>query len=97
MVLSMMTVFRDGEPKGTVCRKRKPPRLMGKYIHKKSGHCKHGGWCCEEISRFNDLYKLVHEDRACPQAATIARKFLAFCRDQGGGVGCADRDEDFLV
>ncbi len=22
------------------------------------------------------------------------RKLLAFCRDQGGGVGCADREED---
>ena len=73
-------------PELTVCR-RKQPRLRGKYIHKKRGHCKYGGWSCEGISRFNDLYKLVHEDRACPQALAMERKLMAFCRDQGGGVG----------
>jgi hypothetical protein len=56
-------------------------------------HCKYGGWSCEGISWFNDLYKLVHKDRACPQAAAMERKLLAFCSNQGGGVGCADREE----
>ncbi len=83
-----------GEPETTVRRKRKQLRLMGKYTHKKSGHCKYGGWSHEGISRLIDLYKLVHEDRACPQAAAMERKLLAFCRDQDGGVGCADIEED---
>jgi hypothetical protein len=83
-----------GEPEVSVHGKRKQPRLRGKYTHKKSGHCKYGGWSREGISRFNDLYNLVHEDRACPQAAAMERKLLAFCRDQGGGIVCADGEED---
>jgi hypothetical protein len=82
------------EPEEPTQGKKKQPRLRGKYTRKKSGHCKYRGWSCEEISRFNEIYRLVHEDRGCPQAAAMERELLAICRDQGGGIGSADGEED---
>ena len=61
------------------------PRLKGKYTGKSSGHCKYGGWSTDGIKRFNELRKLVEEDRACPQAETMEKELLEFCRSQSKG------------
>ncbi|KAI2492752.1 hypothetical protein MHU86_21795 [Fragilaria crotonensis] len=65
------------------------PRMKGKYTGKSSGHCKYGGWSPEGIVRFNELKKLVEEDRVCPQAETMEKELLEFSRSQqkGGGRG----------
>ena len=83
-----------GVPEVPLGGKKKQTRVRGRYTSKKSGHCKYGGWSREGIARFNELYKLVHEDRACPEAAAMERELLAFCRDQGGGNGIADEEGD---
>lgn len=87
-------VSGDGGHEVPVCGKKKQSRVRGLYTSKKSGHCKYGGWSREGISRFNELYKLVHEDRACPQAAAMERKFLDYCRDLGGRTGGVNGEED---
>jgi hypothetical protein len=71
--------------------KKKQSKVRGLYTSKKSGHCKYGGWSREGVSRFNELYRLVHEDRACPQAAAMERKLLAYCADgeEDGGTAIA--------
>jgi hypothetical protein len=70
--------------------KRKQPRQRGKYTAKKSGHCKYGGWSREGTKQFNQFYKLVQEDRTCPQADAMEKELMAFCRkSQKGG-----RDHD---
>lgn len=47
------------------------------------------------MARFNELYKLVREDRACPQAAAMEGELLAFCKAKHGGViGSADGGQD---
>jgi hypothetical protein len=75
--------------------RRKQPRHRGKFTSKKSGHCKYGGWSREGMARFNELYKLVREDRACPQAAAMEGELLAFCKAKHGGViGSADGGQD---
>ena len=65
------------------------PRIKGKYTGKSSGHCKYGGWSPKGIVWFNELKKLVEEDRVCPQAETMEEELLEFCRSQqkGGGHG----------
>ena len=87
-------ILGDGEPEAPVRGKKKQPRLRGRYTRKKNGHCKYGGWSSEGISRFNYLYKLVQEDRACPQAAAMERELLASFRNRGGGIGNADGEDD---
>ena len=42
-------------------------RMKGKYTGRASGHCKYGGWNAKGIRRFNELRKLVEEDRASPE------------------------------
>ena len=73
-------------------KKKVLPRRRGKYTGAKarSGQCKFGGWNREGMARFNDLYNLVLEDRACPQAEAMERAFLEFCKternlDDAGG------------
>ena len=40
------------------------------------------------MARFNELYKVVREDRASPQAAVMEMELLAFCKAKyGGGIG----------
>ena len=36
------------------------------------------------MARFNQLYSLVHDDRASPQSEKMERELLAFCRAQAG-------------
>ena len=65
----------------------KTQKMKGKYTGRTSGHCKYGGWNPEGIRRFNELRKLVEEDRACPQAETMEKELLQHCRihSKGGG------------
>jgi hypothetical protein len=70
--------------------KKKQPRQRGKYTAKKSGHCKYGGWSREGMKRFNELYKLVQEDRLCPQAEAMEKELLAFCKRSQKGAGGKD-------
>jgi hypothetical protein len=46
----------------------------------KSGQCKFGGWNRDGMVRFHELFALVKEDRACPQATVMERKLLEFCK-----------------
>jgi hypothetical protein len=57
----------------------KKSKLRGKFTGKKSGHCKYGGWCHEGTTRFNELYKMVSEDRASAQAAEMEKELLRYC------------------
>ena len=85
----------EPEVQGEVLGRMKQPRHRGKYTSKKSGHCKYGGWSREGMARFNELYKLVREDRACPQAAATEGELLAFCKAKyGGGIGGAEGGQD---
>ncbi len=62
--------------------KHKQPRQRGKYTGKKSRHCKYGGWSQDGMARFNELYKLVDDDRACHQAEAMEKELREFCRSQ---------------
>jgi hypothetical protein len=73
----------EGEANGRQ-KKKRTKRLPGKYTEKKSGHCKYGGWSRAGMARFNQLYNLVHDDRASPQSEQMERELLAFCRAQAG-------------
>lgn len=57
-------------------------RMRGMYTGAtaKSGQCKFGGWNRDGMVRFNELFALVKEDRASPQATVMERKLLEFCR-----------------
>ena len=68
------------------------PRRRGKYTGAmaRSGHCKFGGWNREGMARFNDLYNMVIEDRACPQAEAMEREFLEFCKTERNLDGVLD-------
>jgi hypothetical protein len=77
------TTDADGEANGRQ-KKRRTKRLPGKYTEKKSGHCKYGGWSQAGMARFNQLYNLVHSNRASPQSEIMERELLAFCRAQAG-------------
>jgi hypothetical protein len=35
------------------------------------------------MKRFNELYDLVVEDRACPQAAAVEKEFIDYCANEG--------------
>jgi hypothetical protein len=37
---------------------------------------KYGGWSDQGMTRFNELYDLVKEDRRCRQAAAMEKEFL---------------------
>ena len=57
----------------------KKSKQRGKFTGKKSGHCKYGGWCHEGTTRFNELYRMVGEDRASAQAADMEKELLQHC------------------
>jgi hypothetical protein len=46
------------------------------------------------MSRFNELFNLVQEDRACPKAEAMEKDLLSYCRSQAGVVnrGAAQGD-----
>ncbi len=57
----------------------KKSKQRGKFTGKKSGHCKYGGWCHEGTTRFNELSRMVGEDRASAQAADMEKELLQHC------------------
>ena len=69
-------------------RKKAAQRRRGKYTGAtaKTGHCKFGGWTKEGMVRFNELYNMVLEDRASPQAEKMERELLAFCTETKSGI-----------
>ena len=71
-------------------KKKAKPKQRGAYTGKKSGHCKYGGWSHEGMARFNALYRLVQEDRSCPQAEVMETELMAFCRSRAGLVDGRD-------
>jgi hypothetical protein len=56
--------------------------------------CKYGGWSHAGIRRFNELYDLVVEDRACPQAAAVEKEFLDYCVKDGNKKKVGGRRSD---
>ena len=73
----------DAEANGRQ-RKKTTTKLPGKYTEKKNGHCEYGGWSRDGMATFNQLYKLVNDDRASAQSEQMERELLAFCRVQAG-------------
>jgi hypothetical protein len=77
--------------------KNKPAeRKRGLYTGatEKSGQCKLGGWNRDGIKRFNELFEMVKEDRASPQANLMEQKLLEFCKatkPTGGDGGAEDQ------
>ena len=72
---------------GTDGRRNRPTRrrITGKYTAKKSGTtCKYGGWSVEGMARFNELYDMVKEDRACQQATEMEKAVLLKCKERAG-------------
>jgi hypothetical protein len=53
--------------------------IRGKVIVQNSGACKYGRWSHAGMKCFNELYDLVVEDRACPQADAVEKEFLDYC------------------
>jgi phage tail tube protein FII len=49
--------------------------VRGKYTVHNNGTTKYGGWSEKGMARFNELYKLVKEDRKCPQAVAMEKEF----------------------
>jgi hypothetical protein len=43
---------------------------------------------------FNELYDLVVEDRACPQAAAVEKEFLDYCVKEGNKSKVGGRQSD---
>ena len=50
--------------------------VRGKYTCHNNGTMKYGGWSDQGMTRFNELYDLVKEDRRCRQAAAMEKEFL---------------------
>ena len=73
---------------------KKQGRHRGKYTAKKSGHCKYGGWSREGMARFNQLYNMVQEDRASPQALAMEMEFLSFVLNLSGTRRTEQEGED---
>jgi hypothetical protein len=53
--------------------------IRGKFTVQNSGTCKYDGWIHAGMKRSNELYDLVVEDRACPQADAVEKEFLEYC------------------
>ena len=66
-----------GQQEGQRKKKAKPTQ-QEIYTRKKSGHSIYGGWSHEEMARFNVLYRLVQEVRACPQQRWLRRNYWHF-------------------
>ena len=58
--------------------------IRGRFTIQNSGTCKYGGWSHAGMRRFNELYDLVVEDRACLQAAAVEKEFLDYCVKERG-------------
>lgn len=71
-------------------------KLRGKFTGKKSGHCKYGGWCHEGTARFNQLYKMVGEDRESARAMIMEKELLRYCiaKEYGDAVNDGDAAND---
>lgn len=74
--------------------KKEPLRLRGIYTSKKRGHCKYSGWSREGIARFNELYKLVCEDRDSENAASMEQQFLKRLQQYFGMKDGANANDD---
>ena len=60
-------------------RKTPTKAVKGKYTAHNNGTTKYGGWSDTGMAHFNELYKLVKEDRKkCPQAAAMENEFLEY-------------------
>jgi hypothetical protein len=46
------------------------------------------------MKRFNDLYDLVEEDRAFPQAASVEKELLDYCLEEGNNKKAGGRQND---
>jgi hypothetical protein len=60
-----------------------PEGMQGTYstgATAKRGKCIFGGWNRDGMVRVNELFALVKEDRACPQATMMEQKLLDFCK-----------------
>lgn len=68
--------------------------IRGKFTVQNSGTCKYGGWSHAGMKRFNELYDLVVEDRACPQAAAVEKEFLDYCVKEGNKKKVGGRQSD---
>ena len=68
--------------------------IRGKFTVQNSGTCKYGGWSHAGMKRFNDLYDLVKEDRAFPQAAAVEKEFLDYCVEEGNNKKSGGRRND---
>ena len=66
----------------SVPKERKTPTkaVKEKYTVHNNGTTKYGGWSDKGIAHFNELYKMVKEDRKCPQAVEMGNKFLEYAR-----------------
>lgn len=70
------------EPELAVGRKKR--KVPGRYTKKGPGHCKFGGWSQEGIERYNQLRRLVKEDRESEDAPVSEALFLQYCRERSG-------------
>ncbi len=68
--------------------------IRGEFTVQNSGTCKYGGWSHAGIKRFNELYNLVAEDRACPQATAVEKEFLDYCVKEGNKKKVGGRQSD---
>jgi hypothetical protein len=68
--------------------------IRGKFTVQNSGTCKYGRWSHAGMKRFNDLYNLVEEDRAFPQAAAVEKEFLDYCVEEGNNKKAGGRQND---
>ena len=84
---------QGNEQAGQLVQSRKKV-IWGKFTIQNSGTCKYGGWSHDGMKRFNELYDLVVEDRACSQAATVEKEFLDYCVKDGNKKKVGGRHSD---
>jgi hypothetical protein len=51
-------------------------KQRGKFMGKKSGHCKYGGWCHEGTTRYNELIGWLVRTERLPQRQTWKRSYF---------------------
>jgi hypothetical protein len=61
-------------------RKSPTKAVKGKYTVRNNGTTKYGGWSDKGMTCYNELYKLVKEDRKYPQAVAMEMEFLEYAR-----------------
>jgi hypothetical protein len=71
--------------------------IRGKFTLQSSGTCKYGGRSHAGMKHFNELYNLVVEDRACPQAAAVEKEFLDYGVKDGNKKKVGGRSSDELT